>query len=292
MVDTGAGSQAVNLTLQAVREPTALRGMVVVTFEEAAPPGRGRRGGSAGKRGAGSARAGELERQLEQRGRELQETREAMQASLEELRATNEELQSTNEELQSTNEELTTSREEMQSMNEELQTLNRELQARVDDLSRTNSDVRNLLDSTENAILFLDGGLRVRLFTSGATRLFRLIPGDVGRSVTDIANDLIFPDLETHLHQVLQTLAIHEQEVATRDGRWLALRIRPYRTLDNVIDGVVITLADVTTARTLEAQLRRVQAALERRLEAQSREMERSGGRAAQPPGEPEGGEP
>jgi two-component system CheB/CheR fusion protein len=275
MIDTGTGVLATDVTLQMLQEPAALRGMLVVTFEPVPAAAPDPKAAPKRRRGARSPRLAERERQLQQSRREMEEMREAMQASVEGFGATNEELQSTNEELQSTNEELTTSREEMQSMNEELETLNRELRARVDDLSRTNSDVRNLLDSAEDAVLFLDAGLRLRLFTAGATRLFRLIPGDVGRRITDIANDLVLPELETHLQRVLQTLAHHEQEVSTRDGRHFALRIRPYRTLDNVIDGLVVTLADVTAAKQLEAELRRVQADLERRLDASERDPRR-----------------
>ncbi len=280
LIETGAGLQAVDLTVQALQEPEALRGLVMIIFKDVAPPAPTRRNRAAGKRAAHGTRLTELERQLEQNRRELQNTRDEMQNSAEEFKSAHEELQSTNEELQSTNEELTTSREEMQSMNEELQTLNHELQAKVDDLSRTNNDIRNLLDSTENATLFLDSALRLRLFTTWSTRVFRLIPGDVGRPILDIANDLILPELESHLQQVLRTLAFHEQEVATRDGRWMALRILPYRTLDNVIDGLVVTLADITAAKTLETELRGVQAGLQRRIDAQARELDRAPGSA------------
>ncbi len=273
-IETSTGSQAVDLTIEALQEPNALRGTVMIAFRDVPASVEGRRGPRSGKRPAGRTRASELERRLEQCQQELMETREGIQTSLEELKSTNEELQSTNEELQSTNEELTTSREEMQSMNEELQTLNQELQNKVEDLSRTNSDIRNLLDGTENTVLFLDRSLRLRLFTSGSTRTFRLIAGDVGRPITDIANDLILPDLEQQVLRVLRTLATHTQEVATRDGRFMALRILPYRTLDDVIDGVVITLADITSAKLLEAELRRVQADLEQRLENQARELD------------------
>ncbi|MCM2257806.1 MAG: PAS domain-containing protein [Vicinamibacteria bacterium] len=158
-------------------------------------------------------------------------------------------------------------------MNEELQTLNHELQAKVDDLSRTNSDIRNLLDGTEHVVLFLDGALRLRLFTAVSTRVFRLIPGDVGRPITDIANDLVMDDLEHRVQDVLRTLAFHAQEVQTRDGRHFALRIVPYRTLENVIDGVVITLTEITVAKRLEAELRAAQQVQDRRIAAQDREL-------------------
>jgi two-component system CheB/CheR fusion protein len=169
-------------------------------------------------------------------------------------------MQSTNEELQSTNEELTTSKEEMQSLNEELQTLNHELQSKVDELSRTNNDMRNLLDSTDIATLFLDDALNVRRFTPQTVKIIKLIPGDAGRPITDLASDLVYPGLVEDAREVLRTLVFKEQSIATRDGRWFTVRIMPYRTLDNRIDGLVITLVDITAAKTLEATLRKTQA--------------------------------
>jgi two-component system CheB/CheR fusion protein len=195
---------------------------------------------------------------------EAQTTREEMQTAQEELRSTNEEQQSTNEELQSTNEELTTSKEEMQSLNEELQTVNNELQAKVDELSRSNNDMKNLLNSTDIATLFLDKNLNVRRFTTQATKIIKLIPGDVGRPITDLASELLYPELTTDAREVLRKLGFAEKPVNTGDGRWFTVRIMPYRTLDDRIDGVVITFADITVAKTLEAQLRERHAALEK----------------------------
>jgi two-component system CheB/CheR fusion protein len=179
-----------------------------------------------------------------------------MQTSQEELRSTNEELQSTNEELQSTNEELTTSKEEMQSMNEELQTVNHELQAKVDELSYSNNDMKNLLNSTDIATLFLDDALLVRRFTTQTAKLIKLIPADAGRPITDIATELNYLKMSDDAREVLRTLVFKETEVSTRDGRWFKVRIMPYRTLENVIDGVVITFTDATTSKALEAALR------------------------------------
>jgi len=180
----------------------------------------------------------------------------------------NEELQSTNEELQSTNEELTTSKEEMQSMNEELQTVNHELQAKVDELSRSNNDMKNLLNSTDIATLFLDGELHVRRFTTQTAKLIKLIPGDTGRPITDIATDLDYPDLTEDAREVLRTLVFKEKQVPTRGGRWFTVRILPYRTLENVIDGVVITFSDVTGTKVLEERLRQQAAELREMADA------------------------
>jgi len=179
-----------------------------------------------------------------------------MQTSQEELKSANEELQSANEELQSTNEELTTSKEELQSLNEELQTVNAELQAKVDEVSRANNDMKNLLNSTDIATLFLDDTLRVRRFTTQAAKLIRLIPGDVGRPITDIASDLLYPELAEDVAEVLRTLVFVEKSVTCRDQRWFTVRIMPYRTLENRIDGVVVTLVDITAAKAQEAELR------------------------------------
>jgi two-component system CheB/CheR fusion protein len=206
---------------------------------------------------------------------EARATHEEMQTSQEELRSTNEELQSTNEELQSTNEELTTSKEEMQSMNEELQTVNNELQAKVDELSRASNDMKNLLNSTDIATLFLDNELKVRRFTPQATKIIKLIPADLGRPITDLASDLKYPTLEDDVREVLRTLVSTEQPAAARDGRWFTVRIMPYRTMDDRIDGVVITFADITVAKTLETKLRGKQSVLEKHVAAQSAKLER-----------------
>jgi two-component system CheB/CheR fusion protein len=211
---------------------------------------------------------------------EAQTVREEMQTSQEELRSTNEEMQSTNEELQSTNEELTTSKEEMQSLNEELQTVNTELQAKVDELSRSNNDMKNLLNSTDIATLFLDGDLKVRRFTTQATKIIKLIPGDVGRPITDLASDLLYPELTTDAQEVLRKLGFVEKPVNARDGRWFTVRIMPYRTLDDRIDGVVITFADITVAKTLEAQLRDKHVLLEKHVAEQSKKTENADGKA------------
>jgi two-component system CheB/CheR fusion protein len=250
------GTQVVDLTIQSIEEPEELRGTVLVAFQDARSspaakaPGRAKSGSAAG------ARIAELEQELSRNREELQATREGMQTSQEELKSMNEELQSTNEELQSTNEELTTSREEMQSMNEELQTVNAEQQSKMDELSRMNNDMRNLLNSTEIVTVFLDNDLHVRRFTSGANKLFKLIPGDLGRPLTDIASNLLYPEMAEDAREVLRTLAFSEKQINTAGRDCFAVRIMPYRTLENLIDGVVMTFSDITAAKKLETELR------------------------------------
>ena len=247
-VGTNGGSQTLDLTLKRIEEPEALRGMVMIVFHDVTEPpvkSRSRAGGSA----AANARIAELEQEVQTMREELHTTREEMQSSQEELK-------STNEELQSTNEELTTSKEEMQSLNEELQTVNAEQQSKMDELTRTEDDLRNLLNSTEIITVFLDSKLHVRRFTEGAQKIFKLIPGDVGRPLSDIASDLRYPEMTEDTREVLRTLAFSEKQVTTGDGRWFSVRIMPYRTIDDVIGGAVITFTNITTAKTLENELR------------------------------------
>ena len=250
-VGTNGGTQMINLIVQAVDKPEALRNNLIVVFSDVATPPAGK----PQHRAHGAAQK-LLEEQLQRALEDLQTTREEMQSSQEELKSANEELQSTNEELQSTNEELTTSKEEMQSMNEELQVVNAELQTKVEDLTWINNDMTNLLNSMEIATVFLDKTLKIRRFTSLATQLFKLIPGDVGRPLSDIVNDLDYPQLMPDVQQVLATLVFTDKQISTRDGRWFKVRIMPYRTQDNMIDGVVITLIDISENKRLEAKLR------------------------------------
>jgi len=256
VVVAGGGTQEVEVTVQVLEQPEALRGMALIDFKDVPTPPRQHPPKRTGATAAGTTSTAELEKLLQLRGEELQSTREELQTSLEEFKSTNEELQSTNEELQSTNEELTTSREELQSLNEELQTVNAEQQARLDEFQRLSNDMKNLLDSTEIVTIFLDAELRVRRFTRGADKLFKLIPSDVGRPLTDVVSDLRYPELPEDARTVLQTLAFSEKAVATGDGRWFSVRIMPYRTEQNVIEGLVITFGDITVAKALESRLR------------------------------------
>jgi two-component system CheB/CheR fusion protein len=196
-----------------------------------------------------------MEAEMQHMREVMQNTLEEVQTSQEELRSTNEELQSTNEELQSTNEELTTSKEEMQSLNEELQTVNAELLAKVDDYSRINNDMKNLLNSTEIATLFLDKELNIRRFTHQATKIFKLIKSDIGRPFTDQVSDLIYPELADDALEVLSSLVFKQKEIPSRDGRWFLVRIMPYRTFDDRIDGIVITFINISDHKKVEEKL-------------------------------------
>jgi transcriptional regulator with PAS, ATPase and Fis domain len=253
--------------------------LVMIIFADVAAPLAAKGTDRPPKTQARGTRLAELELELLRLRAEARASQEGMQTSHEEFRSANEELQSTNEELQSTNEELTTSREEMQSLNEELQTLNAELQAKVDELVRTSNDMKNLLDSTDIATLFLDRDLNVRRYTPQATQIIKFIPGDVGRPITDLVSHLKYPSLAEDAREVLRSLVAMEKPTTTRDGRWFAVRIMPYRTLDDRIDGVVITFTDSTTTKTLEAKLRSQYASLEKQVVAQGAKLERAGKR-------------
>ena len=173
----------------------------------------------------------------------LQSTHEELESSNEELKSSNEEMQSINEELQSTNEELETSKEELQSVNEELSTVNSELNVKVDDLSRLNNDMNNLLAGTGIATVFVDHQLRILRFTPTASQLINLIASDVGRPVGHIVSNLVgYTGLVSDTQTVLDTLMPKEAQVQTTDGAWFTLRIRPYRTLDNVIEGAATSV--------------------------------------------------
>jgi two-component system CheB/CheR fusion protein len=275
-VGTNGGTQIVDITVQPLKSPEMLQGTVMIVFTDVAKSSTPIASNSSERSKTSNARLTLIEQELRQAHEDLQTSRDEMQTSQEELKSTNEELQSMNEELQSTNEELTTSKEEMQSMNEELQTVNHELQAKVDELSRTSNDMKNLLDSTDIATLFLDDALLVRRFTTQTAKIIKLIPGDIGRPITDIVTALDYPELANDTHEVLKKKAFVEKQISAGDGRWFTVRIMPYRTQDNRIDGVVITFTDITVAKTLEAALRKAQSNLEERFTHQTVELDKS----------------
>ena len=196
-----------------------------------------------------------LKEELEITQQRLRTMREESDAANEELRASNEELQSINEEYRSTSEELETSKEELQSINEELQTVNSELKSKLELISRANSDLQNLLASTDFGTLFLDSGLNIKRFTDQVKELFSITARDEGRPITDFVHQLEYDGLVNDARGVIANLTPVRREVRSRKGRWYDLRMRPYRTVDDKIDGVVITFVDVTERKQMEDRL-------------------------------------
>ncbi|MDO8316824.1 MAG: chemotaxis protein CheB, partial [Flavobacterium sp.] len=246
----------INLTVQQIESPDAIKGMIMVVFTDIPAMTEPDSGTSKSRKQNATTKQQELEAELNRSNEDLNSVREEMQTSQEELKSTNEELQSTNEELQSTNEELTTSKEELQSLNEELQTVNTELQSKLVDFEQANNDMKNLLNSTEIATLFLDKELNIRRFTDPVTKIFKLRATDTGRPFTDLVCDLKYPEMVTNALEVIKTLTPIQKEVPTNDNRYYYVRIMPYRTLDDRIDGLVITFTDTTAAKQAEESLR------------------------------------
>jgi two-component system CheB/CheR fusion protein len=240
--------------------------LLLVSFQDVPSASTARRprgkGGSAAPASAEAVRVAELEREVAYARENLQSTIEAQQASNEELKSANEELQSTNEELQSSNEELETSKEEMQSLNEEVLTVNSKLNARVEQLSSIQNDMKNLLDNINTGTLFLDHQLTIRRYTREALKIYPLIASDIGRPLADIQSNFDSQSLLSELQAVLDTLVPKEREVRTADGKWYLARIQPYRTLDNVIEGVVLTFTEVTDFKRLSDAVQRNEAIL------------------------------
>jgi len=268
-IASDSSTLSIDVTVQHISNSGVLNGLIMVVIVE-----KSQSIGASARNKATSKRRGaaELDEELANVRALLNAVQMEKQQFQEEAQSANEELQSMNEELQSTNEELTTSKEELQSINEELQTLNHELLGKVDDMNNLNNDLRNLLECTEIATIFLDRLLQVRLFTAGSCKIFKFRPSDVGRPITDIASDLDYAELAEDAQTVQRTLIPHEYQASTRDGRWFLVRIVPYRTLDNVIDGVSIILTNVTASKNLELALSASQSDLETRETARDLE--------------------
>ena len=248
-VKANGGLRTVNVTLRRLGQPKGLSDLVWVTFETVSEALREEklRGIAPSKKAQAS-----LQQELDDTKQRLQHTIEELQTSNEELKSANEELQSTNEELQSTNEELETAKEELQSLNEELVTVNAELQGKLEELSGVNDDLANLLNSTEVATIFLDNELSIKRFTPEAKKVVNLIVSDIGRPLSDISSRLADDQLIEDTREVQQTLVFKEREVQTTDGNWYFMRVVPYRTAKNTIEGLVLTFLNIT--KTKEAQ--------------------------------------
>ncbi len=256
-VKTNGDFSTINLHVLPVTdgpEPGAETGLWLVVFEPAADEASGGIGGELPA--DAEQRLEQLRQELKSKEEYLQATNEELETINEELKSANEEMQSVNEELQSSNEELETAKEESQSVNEELATVNAELQSKVSDLSRANNDMNNLLAGTGIGTIFVDHDLRIQRFTPAITKVLNLIQTDIGRPVGHIVSNLVGYDrLVYDLKETMDTLAAREVEVQTQTGDWFLLRIGPYRTLENVIEGAVITFTEITKLKKAQAQL-------------------------------------
>lgn len=246
-VKSNGNVQRVSLSVRPLPEPDAGEGLLLVSFQDL--PDEATRKAAPARRTRGKQSASGAARRIEELERELAYTKESLQATIEEQQASNEELKSTNEELQSTNEELVT--------------VNAELQAKIEQLAGMQNDMKNLLDNINTGTIFLDTHLVIRRFTREAARVYRLVASDVGRPLADIKSDLVGDDLLAEAQTVLDNLAPCEREVRTLGGEWYLARIQPYRTLDNVIEGVVLTFTDISQRIATEATVSEARALAE-----------------------------
>jgi two-component system, chemotaxis family, CheB/CheR fusion protein len=270
LVKTNGDLTEVNLTVRPVAANPAVKSeadLYLVILEKAASLGHGQAINTDGLSVGGKpdfsdqtseSIVAELKRELRAKAEYLQTTIEELETTNEELKSSNEEMQSVNEELQSTNEELETSKEELQSVNEELATVNAELQDKVSELSRSNNDMNNLLAGTGIGTIFVDHKLHILRFTPAATRFINLIQSDIGRPVGHIVSNLMgYDQLLVDVQEVLNTLIPKDFEVQTKDGKWYTMHILPYRTIDNVIEGAVISFIDITEIKKSQVLLRK-----------------------------------
>ncbi|WP_414469205.1 CheR family methyltransferase [Methanobacterium sp. ACI-7] len=245
-VKTNGDFQLINLKVKPINKPESMKGLLMVIFEDIESPehadGLKNLPKTIPKK---NERIIELEYELKLTKKRLQATIEQLETSNEELKSANEELQSMNEELQSTNEELETSKEELQSLNEELLTVNSELQSKVEEMAEINDDMNNLLNSTEIATIFVDKDIKIKRFTQASTKLINLIPYDAGRPLKDIVSNLKYDRLIDDVKSAINRVIYTEKEVRTKEGKWYIIRIVPYKTHEDIIDGAVITFVDI-----------------------------------------------
>ena len=254
-VEYNGEKSLIDLIVEPVNRSPDDTDLYLIVFEEVSPD-LDFEGAEGYEKGVPEGEAEAADRRLEALKKELKSTKESLRATIEELetsneelKSRNEELQATNEELRSTNEELQTAREEAQSSNEELTSVNQELKEKIDELSQAKDDMKNLLDSTEIAILFLDTDLCLRRFTPEATELFNLIESDIGRPLMDVSSRLDDENVIEDMKDVLDTLQGVNREITTEDGDWYEMEIMPYRTTENVVDGLVVTFKDITKVK-------------------------------------------
>jgi two-component system CheB/CheR fusion protein len=262
-IDYEGKRRLLNLHVRPARRPGLHDRLILVVFELLPDAAEGQREPPVAAEPLSKHLAEENQHLKEQ----LSSTIEQYEGSLEELKASNEELQAINEEMRSASEELETSKEELQSINEELTTVNQELKSNIDQLARANSDLQNLMASTEIGTIFLDRRLVIKRFTPGVQGFFNLIDADVGRPLSNITHKLSYPELLVDADKVLNNLSRVEREVRSQD-RWFLVKLLPYRTLDDHIDGVVINFIDITERKGAQEALAQAQANLEFALQA------------------------
>ena len=254
--EDGEKDHFIKLVIKPINDSEGVNGLLTVSFEESPNPRNGEQDQiKLDPLSKSSAYINALENEVKLTKERLNHTTEEMTTSNEELKSANEELQSMNEESQSTNEELETSKEELQSINEELSTVNTELQIKLDELSRINDDMNNLFNTTEIATIFVDNELNIRRFTEEATQLIKLIQSDVGRPLSDIASRIKYPELVDDIHQVIEKVAFKEIEVNTKEQEWYKVRIMPYKTSQNVIDGATVTFINVSKIKNIQEKM-------------------------------------
>jgi len=249
--------EVINLVVKPVLTREVDLGALMIIFENAENGKKNRTNKKTGANKNQALKITEIEKELKITREHLQTAINELETSSEDLQTTNEEFQSSNEELQSTNEELETSREELQSVNEELTTVNTELTSKIDQLSEVNDDLNNLLASIEVATVFLDRDLKIKRFTPTATKIFNLIPSDINRPVTHLSTNIVYKALVDDVKNALKTLSIKSADVLGIDGSWYHMRILPYRTTENVIEGVLVTFIDITEQKNVEEKLKK-----------------------------------
>ncbi|MFO7966331.1 MAG: CheR family methyltransferase [Archaeoglobaceae archaeon] len=257
-VKSNGETNTVNLEVKPVQRTKDTEDLIMVVFNDVTPPEGEEIKGSEEIITDKDQRIKELEHELSSKEEYLQTIIEELQTSNEELQSTNEELQSSNEELQSTNEELETSQEELKSVNEELETVNQEHQETIEDLKNANSDIKNLLNSIKVGTILVDRELTIKRFTSTTKEALNLIESDIGRPIKDISTNLKDDNMIQDIREVLDSLIPKETEAQTENGNWFLVRVLPYHTINDVIEGVVVTFIDITQRKQVEEELRRL----------------------------------